>query len=49
MYVIFQLDKPMKISGIDIGNEHSAFIEVLVGKQGWTEDRFQVGSDCDKY
>jgi DNA-repair protein XRCC1 len=29
--VIFKLDQPRVISGIDIGNEHSGFIEVLVG------------------
>lgn len=29
--MIFKLDQPRNISGIDIGNEHSGFIEVMVG------------------
>ena len=29
--MIFKLDQPRVISGIDIGNEHSGFIEVLAG------------------
>ncbi|XP_053950988.1 DNA repair protein XRCC1 [Anastrepha ludens] len=31
-YVILELNEPQTITGIDIGNEHSAFIEVLVSK-----------------
>lgn len=42
VYVILQFEKPTKISGIDIGNEHSAFIEVLVGKNGWSQEDYQV-------
>ncbi|CRK94282.1 CLUMA_CG007797, isoform A [Clunio marinus] len=30
-FVVLKLDEPRQISGIDIGNEHSGFIEVLVG------------------
>lgn len=41
-YVILQLEKTTEITGIDIGNEHSAFIEVLVGKNGWPQDKFKV-------
>lgn len=33
-YVILQLDQPRQITGIDLGNEHSAHITVLVGKKG---------------
>ena len=29
--MIFKLDQPRTITGIDIGNEHSGFIEVMVG------------------
>lgn len=42
MYVVLQFDKPTKISGIDIGNENSAFIEVSVGRTGWPVDKFKV-------
>lgn len=41
IFVILQFDKPTKINGIDIGNEHSAFIEAFVGKNGWSPDKFQ--------
>lgn len=41
VFVIFQFDKPTKITGIDIGNEHSAFIEAFVGKNGWNTDNYQ--------
>lgn len=37
--VIFQLPKPMKICGIDIGNEYSAFIEILVASSNETCDK----------
>lgn len=40
-FIVIQLDRPQKISGIDIGNENSAFIEVLVKKNGSTNDEFQ--------
>ncbi|XP_058978959.1 DNA repair protein XRCC1 isoform X3 [Musca domestica] len=39
-YVILELDEAQQITGIDIGNEHSAFIEVLVGKSTSTPDDF---------
>ena len=41
-YVVLQLEKPTKISGIDIGNEGSAFIEVSVGRTGWPVEKFKV-------
>lgn len=41
IYVILQFDGPTKITGIDIANEHSAFIEVFVGKNGWLPDKYQ--------
>lgn len=33
-YIILQLEKAAVITGIDIGNEHSAFVEVLVARSG---------------
>ncbi|XP_053693057.1 DNA repair protein XRCC1 [Sabethes cyaneus] len=39
-YVILRLEKALCISGIDIGNEHSAFIEVLVAKSGPSNPEF---------
>ncbi|XP_073835650.1 LOW QUALITY PROTEIN: DNA repair protein XRCC1-like [Musca autumnalis] len=39
-YVILELEEPQKITGIDIGNEHSAFIEVLVGKSSSAPEDF---------
>ncbi|KAJ8913467.1 hypothetical protein NQ315_013847 [Exocentrus adspersus] len=36
--VVLQLEKASVISGIDIGNEHSAYVEVLVSRSGTTED-----------
>lgn len=41
IYVILQFDKPTKITGIDIGNEHSAFIQVFVGRNGWSHDDYK--------
>lgn len=41
IYVILQFEKPTKISGIDIGNEHSAFIQVLVGRNGWSQEDYK--------
>lgn len=35
--VILELEKPSTIIAIDIGNEHSAFVEVLVSKNGSSE------------
>lgn len=40
-HVVFRLDKPVCINGIDIGNEHSAFVEVLVGRSGPTNVEFK--------
>ncbi|XP_076274123.1 DNA repair protein XRCC1 [Rhynchophorus ferrugineus] len=36
--VVFQLDQPHVITGIDIGNEHSAYIEVMVSRSTSPED-----------
>uniref|UniRef100_A0A1Y1KFD5 BRCT domain-containing protein n=1 Tax=Photinus pyralis TaxID=7054 RepID=A0A1Y1KFD5_PHOPY len=36
--LILQLDEASLISSIDIGNEHSAYVEVLVKRSGSTED-----------
>uniref|UniRef100_A0A182JYQ9 BRCT domain-containing protein n=1 Tax=Anopheles christyi TaxID=43041 RepID=A0A182JYQ9_9DIPT len=33
-FVVLRLEEPIHITGIDIGNEHSAFIEVLVARSG---------------
>uniref|UniRef100_A0A914UPP2 DNA-repair protein Xrcc1 N-terminal domain-containing protein n=1 Tax=Plectus sambesii TaxID=2011161 RepID=A0A914UPP2_9BILA len=38
--VILQLEKSTKVRALDIGNEFSAFIEVLVGKSTDTEDAY---------
>ncbi|XP_055388783.1 DNA repair protein XRCC1 [Condylostylus longicornis] len=40
-YIILQLAQPEIITGVDIGNEHSAFIEVLVGKNGCSPEDFK--------
>ncbi|GLV31338.1 XRCC1 [Carabus blaptoides fortunei] len=40
--VIFQLEKACKISGIDIGNENSSFVEVLVGRSSSQESDYQI-------
>jgi len=37
-----QFEKASEISQIDIGNEASAFVEVLVGKSAAKDDDFQV-------
>ncbi|XP_055301935.1 DNA repair protein XRCC1 [Sitodiplosis mosellana] len=42
VYVVLQFEKPTKISGIDIGNENSSFIEVSVGRSGWPVERFKT-------
>ncbi|KAH8362539.1 hypothetical protein KR084_013067 [Drosophila pseudotakahashii] len=40
-YVILELEEPQQITGIDIGNEHAAFIEVLVSRTGCQTDDFR--------
>ncbi|KAH8343406.1 hypothetical protein KR059_010140 [Drosophila kikkawai] len=40
-YVILEFQEPQQITGIDIGNEHSAFIEVLVSRTGCQADDFR--------
>jgi len=37
-----QFEKASEISQIDIGNEASAFVEVLVGKSSAKEEDYQV-------
>uniref|UniRef100_A0A1B0G8Y1 BRCT domain-containing protein n=1 Tax=Glossina morsitans morsitans TaxID=37546 RepID=A0A1B0G8Y1_GLOMM len=39
-YVILEMKEAQQICGIDIGNEHSAFVEVLVGKTSCTATDF---------
>ncbi|CAG9772439.1 unnamed protein product [Ceutorhynchus assimilis] len=36
--VVLQLDQPYNINGIDIGNENSAYVEVLVARSSTPED-----------
>lgn len=40
-HVVLELAEPTVINGIDIGNEHSCFIEVLVGQKGDLESDFK--------
>ncbi|XP_055636700.1 DNA repair protein XRCC1 [Toxorhynchites rutilus septentrionalis] len=40
-FVVLRLDKELSINGIDIGNEHSAFIEVLVARSGPSNPDFK--------
>ncbi|XP_046383136.1 DNA repair protein XRCC1 isoform X2 [Ischnura elegans] len=40
--IILQLEKAEKISSIDIGNESSAFVEVLVGRSSQPSEDFKV-------
>ncbi|KAH8245016.1 hypothetical protein KR032_003922 [Drosophila birchii] len=40
-YVVLEFQEPQQITGIDIGNEHSAFIEVLVSRTGCQTDDFR--------
>lgn len=47
--MILQLEKTTQITGIDIGNENSAFIEVFVGKNSWPDNRFKVSLRIIKY
>lgn len=37
--VVLQFRNPARISGIHVGNEGSAFVEVLVGKQSASSDQ----------
>lgn len=38
----FQFEKASEINQIDIGNEGSAFVEVLVGKSSSNDENYQV-------
>ncbi|XP_022222798.2 DNA repair protein XRCC1 isoform X2 [Drosophila obscura] len=40
-YVILEFADPQQVTGIDLGNEHSAFIEVLVSRSGCRVDDFK--------
>ena len=40
--VILQLDKTSKIHSIDVGNESSAFVEILGGHSSAEKDDYQV-------
>lgn len=41
--MLLQLEKSCQISSVDIGNEHSAFVELLVGREtAKSDDDFQV-------
>ncbi|XP_034474692.1 DNA repair protein XRCC1 [Drosophila innubila] len=40
-HIILEFEEPQQITGIDIGNEHSAFVEVLVSKTGCQQDDFK--------
>lgn len=40
-HVVLEFEQPQQIVGIDIGNEHAAFIEVLVSKSGCQLDDFK--------
>ncbi|KAF6204848.1 hypothetical protein GE061_019011 [Apolygus lucorum] len=40
--VVLQLEKPSKITNIDVGNENSAFLEVLVAKCSSSSEDFKV-------
>lgn len=42
--VVIELSESIKINGIDIGNEHSAFVEVQVGVKGANENAFKVSA-----
>jgi DNA-repair protein XRCC1 len=41
--VVLQLEKSCCIRALDIGNDFSAFIEVLVGRSADKEEEYQVG------
>nr|CAH7731728.1 unnamed protein product [Callosobruchus chinensis] len=38
IFVILQLEKASAITGIDVGNDHSAYVEVLVSRTGMNDD-----------
>ncbi|EDW26719.1 GL14681 [Drosophila persimilis] len=40
-YVILEFADPQQVTGIDLGNEHAAFIEVLVSRTGCKADDFK--------
>ncbi|KAH8396071.1 hypothetical protein KR222_002673 [Zaprionus bogoriensis] len=40
-HVILEFEEPQQIVGVDVGNEHAAFIEVLVSKSGCQPDDFK--------
>nr|XP_029734884.1 LOW QUALITY PROTEIN: DNA repair protein XRCC1 [Aedes albopictus] len=40
-FVVLRLEKPLTINGIDVGNEHSAFVEVLVARSGPTNPEYK--------
>lgn len=40
-HVILEFEEPQQIVGIDVGNEHAAFIEVLVSKSGCNPEDFK--------
>ena len=41
--IVLQLEKASQLSGVDIGNNGAAFIEVLVGRSSWSQsEEFQV-------
>lgn len=39
--VVLAFEKPTRIVGLDIGNEHSAFVEAFVGRNGWNHEDFK--------
>lgn len=39
---LLQFEKSSSIHSIDIGNEGSAFVEVLVGRSSLAEDNYEV-------
>jgi DNA-repair protein XRCC1 len=41
-WVEFQLEKTSLISAVDIGNHGSAFIEILVGRSGCSDEDYKV-------
>jgi hypothetical protein len=40
--VVLQLEKEVVLTSIDVGNENSAFIEVLVGRSSTPDSDFEV-------
>ncbi|XP_060664931.1 DNA repair protein XRCC1 [Drosophila nasuta] len=40
-HVILEFEEPQQITGIDIGNEHAAFVEVQVSRSGCQPDDFK--------